>query len=156
MHKADIKVGTQYALRERRGEAFQRIKILAHIRGGKWKAEWIDPNPGLVHYAESQNLIVPWRELRTFVREESDKARLLEQSERDGYQRESPLERAAEQVFDSVGETLSFWRATLATFASGGHGIGAHDVRNPLRVAGLVSPTGFDTSCNVKFNGIAA
>jgi hypothetical protein len=54
------------------------------IRGGKWKAEWVDPNPGLVHNVESQNLIVPWRELKAFLREEADKSRLLEQSERDG------------------------------------------------------------------------
>lgn len=113
MHKANIKVGTTYALRERRGEPFQRVKILEYIRGGKWKAEWVDPNPGLVHYVESQNLVVPWRELKAYLREESDKARLLEQNERDGYQRESALERAVEQVFDSVGEPVCFWRATL-------------------------------------------
>ncbi|MEO8682045.1 MAG: hypothetical protein ABI665_23565 [Vicinamibacterales bacterium] len=113
MHKADIKVGTAYALRERRGEPFQRVKILEHVRGGKWKAEWVEPNPGLIHYVESQNLIVPWRQLKAFLREESDKARLLEQSDRDGYQRDSPLVQAVEQVIDSVGETASFWRATL-------------------------------------------
>jgi hypothetical protein len=28
-----------------------------HIRGNKWKAEWVDPNPGLVHYVESGQLV---------------------------------------------------------------------------------------------------
>lgn len=113
MHKASIKVGTHYALRERRGQPFQRVKILAYIRRGKWKAEWIEPNAGLVDFVESQNLVVPWRELKAFLREEADQVRLLEQCERDGYEADSPIVRAVEQVFDCVGDTVTFWRATL-------------------------------------------
>ncbi len=115
MRKSDIKVGTQYALRERTGAPLQKVKVLEHVRGTKWKAEWIEPNPGLIHYVESQNLIVPWRERRAYLEEQAAKLRLEEQSERDGFQRDSPVVRAIEQVFDSVGEDIWFWKGTLRT-----------------------------------------
>ncbi len=49
MWKVEIKPGAEYALRERRirGTPFQRVRIIEHIRGNNWKAEWVDPNPGL-------------------------------------------------------------------------------------------------------------
>lgn len=55
MLKSEIKPGVEYALREKRvpGSPFQRVRIIGHLRGNKWKAEWIDPNPGLTDYIES-------------------------------------------------------------------------------------------------------
>ena len=52
MQKFEIKVGEEYLLREvRKADALlQRVKVLQHIRGKKWRAEWIDPNTGLVEY----------------------------------------------------------------------------------------------------------
>ena len=68
MSKSEIKPGLEYAMREKRlpGTPFQRIKIVEHIRGNRWKAEWIEPNPGLIHYVESGQLIVPWKGHKAF------------------------------------------------------------------------------------------
>jgi hypothetical protein len=59
MWKSHIKPGVEYALREKRGLAapLQRVRIVVHIRGNRWKAEWIDPDPGLVHFVESGHLL---------------------------------------------------------------------------------------------------
>jgi len=61
MQNADIKVGGEYALRESRtpGTPLQHVRIVEHIRRNKWRAEWIEPNPGLKDYVESQHLVVP-------------------------------------------------------------------------------------------------
>jgi hypothetical protein len=78
MLKSEIEAGVEYALREKRvpGASFQRVRIIEQIRGNKWKAEWVDPNPGLVHYVESGQLIVRWKEHRSFLREEENEERL--------------------------------------------------------------------------------
>jgi len=54
MQKAEIKPKVDYAFREKRppGAAVERVRILEHIRGDKWKAEWINPNAGLIHFVE--------------------------------------------------------------------------------------------------------
>lgn len=98
MLKAQIKVGTQYALREsrREGTQIQRVRILEHIRGSKWKAEWLEPNPGLVHFVESAHLLVRWADLKAFLKEEEREAGLIEQNRRDGYARDAPVVRAVE------------------------------------------------------------
>ena len=72
MLKSEIHSGTDYALREKReiGVPFQRVRIIEHVRKNKWKAKWIEPNPGLVDYVESGQLIVPWKERKAFLREE--------------------------------------------------------------------------------------
>jgi len=41
------------------------------IRGNKWKAEWIEPNAGLVDYVESGQLIAPWKEHKAVLREDA-------------------------------------------------------------------------------------
>lgn len=55
MWKAHIKPNAEYALREKRaiGTPFQHVRVIQHIRGNKWKVEWIDPNPGLVVFAQN-------------------------------------------------------------------------------------------------------
>src|SRR5215475_7235804 len=106
MWKAHIKPGVEYALREKGGLAapVQRVRILEHIRGNRWKAEWIDPNPGLVHFVESGHLLAPWKEHKAFLKEEADERRLREHNERGGYKRDSPLDNALHEVFESVGD----------------------------------------------------
>src|SRR5882762_4200843 len=113
--KADITPGLEYAFREKRatGVPFQRVRILEHIRGNKWRAEWIDPNPGLVHYVESSQLIVAWKEHKAFLREEEHAAGLMEHNARSGYQCDSALDNALSEVFESVGDGVSFYRGTL-------------------------------------------
>jgi hypothetical protein len=117
MWKSHIKPGVEYALRERRGPAapLQRVRIVEHIRGNRWKAEWIDPNPGLVHFVESVHLLAPWKEHKAFLKEEADEARLREHSERSGYKKDSPLDKALHEVFESVGDNdISYWRGVLS------------------------------------------
>jgi hypothetical protein len=43
MLKAEITPGAHYPFRERRkpGASFERVKVLEHIGGNKWKAEWM-------------------------------------------------------------------------------------------------------------------
>ncbi len=116
MLKSEIKPRTEYALREKRlpGVPFQRIRIIEHIRGNKWKAEWIDPNPGLVHYVESGQLICVWKEHKAFLKEETEAQRLREHNETYGYIPESPLTKAVEQVFETVKDGIQFCRGVLS------------------------------------------
>lgn len=117
MLKSEIKVGEEYRLRERPGpgEPLQHVKILQYVRGKKWKAQWIEPNPGLVDYVESQQLVVRWQGRRAFLRDEENAGRLQEDNERQGYTESSPLANVLYQVFESVGEDgLSFYRGILS------------------------------------------
>jgi hypothetical protein len=117
MWKSELKPGVEYALREKRGAGvpLQRIRILEHIRGNRWKAEWVDPNPGLVHYVKSGDVVALWREHRAFLKEEADEARLREHNERQGYKKESPVDNALHQVFDSVGDRdVTYWGGVLS------------------------------------------
>lgn len=114
MLRSQIKSGVQYALRERGTQELQRVKILTHIRGNKWKAEWIEPNPGLVHFVESGHLLVAWQDRKAFLQEEAAAATLREHNERQGFDRDSPLDNAVCEIFESTGEKeISFWRGEL-------------------------------------------
>lgn len=117
MQKAEIKVGKEYALREKLkpNEPFQHVKILQHIRRNKWKAEWIEPNLGLVDYIESQHLVVHWKDRKTFLHDEERTRQIEEDNERQGFTKGSPLDNVLTQVFESVGEQgLSFYRNMLS------------------------------------------
>jgi hypothetical protein len=120
MLKSEIKVGVEYARREARtpGAPLQRVRILQHVRAKKWKAEWIEPNPGLVDYVESQNLVVRWKDRKALLRDEERGRRLQEHNDRLGYKEGSPLANALEEVFGCVAEQeLSFYRTTDGTAA---------------------------------------
>src|SRR5262245_1693365 len=110
MWRSQIKPGVEYALRERRrrGAPFQRIKIIEHIRGSKWKAEWIHPNPGLIHYVDSGNIVVPWKEHKAVLKEEENEDRIWEHNSRQGFSRDSPVARALQQIFESAGDEMAF------------------------------------------------
>ena len=86
MLKSEIKPKTEYALRENRsaGAPIQRVRVIEHVRKNKWKVEWIDPNPGLVDYVESGQLVVPWKAHKAFLRGEADAKRLREHNELHG------------------------------------------------------------------------
>lgn len=49
MIKSEIKPGKEYGFREKRGPGvpLQRVKVIEHVRGNKWKVERAEPNPGL-------------------------------------------------------------------------------------------------------------
>lgn len=59
MQRDQIDVGEKYATREpvARGVDLQQVRMLEHVRGTRWKAEWIDPNPGLVDDVTSKNIV---------------------------------------------------------------------------------------------------
>ncbi len=117
MEKFEIQVGQEYVLREGKDPKapLQRVKILQHVRGKKWKAEWIDTNPGLVDYIESQNLVVRWKDRKAFFLDEERAQRIKEDNERRGYKEESPLGNVLYEVFECMGEKdLSFYRGVLS------------------------------------------
>jgi hypothetical protein len=108
MQKPDIAPGSEYAIRERRvvGGPFQRVKILEHIRHNKWKAKWLDPNPGLIDYVESAQVIVAWGEQRAYLKDEENAAALSERNRREGYEPRSPVTEAVEQVIDEMHDDI--------------------------------------------------
>lgn len=116
MLKSEIQPGVEYALREKRaiGAPFQRVRILEHIRKNKWKAKWIEPNPGLLDYVESGQLIVRWKEQKAFLKEEEGSERLQNHNHRLGYKEQSPVADAMYQIYESVGDEVSFYRGTLS------------------------------------------
>jgi hypothetical protein len=116
MLKSSIKPGVEYALREKpaaRG-ALQRIRIVEHVRGNKWKAEWIEPNRGLVDYVESGQLVATWKEHKAFLKEEENVRRLKEENERTGYRNDSPVDRAMYEVFENAAEDVRYYQGTLS------------------------------------------
>jgi len=116
MQKSEITPGQEYALREvpRSNTPFHHVRILQHVRGSKWKAEWIEPNPGLVDYVESKTLIVGWKHRKAFLRDETAQSRFDEENERLGYKGETPIDNALYSVFESVGEKdLTFYCGDL-------------------------------------------
>lgn len=121
MLKSEITPRTDYALREKRVSSapLQRVRIIEHIRGNKWKAQWIDPNPGLIDYVESGHLICRWKEHKAFLKEEAGALRLRERNAELGYDPESPLTKAVEQVFETVGDEVHFYKGILSGSAEG-------------------------------------
>jgi hypothetical protein len=117
MAKTAIIVGREYAVRERRivGLPFQRVRVLQHIRGNKWKAEWLEPNPGLKDYIESGQIIVLWQDHKAFLNGESNSIRLAEINKRDGFEPNSPIIEAIEQVFESMGDDIRCTRGWLSS-----------------------------------------
>jgi hypothetical protein len=116
MLKSQIKPGTEYAFREQRapGTPFQRVRIIQHTRGTKWRAEWIDPSPGLVDYVDSGQLIVPWKEHKVFLKEEASAESLRQHNQHTGYDENCPIAQALYQVFESMGDDVSFYRGILS------------------------------------------
>ncbi len=84
------------------------MRILEAERRNKWKAQGIEPNPGLVDYAESKSLVVPWKDRRAFLRAEEHERALREHTERHTGRKESPVERALQQVFEAASDDVSF------------------------------------------------
>lgn len=61
--------------------------------------------PRAVHYVESGQLIVPWKQHKAFLSEEANAKRLREHNERHGFNNQNaPIVRALEQVFENTGD----------------------------------------------------
>jgi hypothetical protein len=116
MQKSEIIPDTEYAFREKReaGAPLQRVRILQHICRSKWKAQWIDPNPGLTDCVESGQLVALWKEHKAFLQEEENAERLREHNNIHGYDGNSPIDNAVVQVFEAVGEQVQCYRGGLS------------------------------------------
>jgi hypothetical protein len=90
------------------------VRITEYIRGNRWKAEWIEPNPGLIHFVESGHLIAPWRELRGFLKKDAAAQRLPEHNEQQGCTQDSVIDSARHEVFENVGDHVSYYRGILS------------------------------------------
>ena len=84
----------------------QKVRVLEHVRSGRWKVEWVDPNPGLVDYVKSANIICRWADHRAVIRDEQRYQRLREVSDRLWPGDEHPLTEAVGAVLGSTGEDL--------------------------------------------------
>ena len=104
MLRSEIQPGVEYALREKRavGAPFQRVRILEHIRKNKWKVKWIEPNPGLIDYVESGQLIVPWKDRKAFLKEEESAERIQNHNDRLGYKEQSPIAHALYEIYGLI------------------------------------------------------
>jgi hypothetical protein len=117
MLKSELKAGVEYAFREKRvsGTPLTKIKLLEHVRGNKWKAKWIDTHPGLVDYVTTAQILVPWKEHKKFLQEETDLAHLRDYNLSHGYDGNFPVCEALQQVFESVEDEISYDRGILQT-----------------------------------------
>lgn len=104
-------MGGEYALREppRAGVEFEHVRVVEKVRSGRWKVEWIDPNPGLVDFVKSANLIVPWKQRKALVRDEQHHETLARYSQRQWDGRDGPVSEAVNEVLEAIGEDLGVW-----------------------------------------------
>jgi hypothetical protein len=147
MQKAAIVIGEEYGLREalRSDAPLQRVRVLEHMRGKKWKVEWIEPNPGLVDFVEAQSLIVRWGEAAAFMVDEKASRELRADNERNDYDDDSPVAGALYSVFDNIGDKLSFYRGILS---------GSLDALACVRRRARLEPSKNSTLLYVDRNGV--
>jgi hypothetical protein len=114
--KSWIQPGLEYAFREKRvpRAKLERVRVLERVRKTKWKAEWIEPNPGLVHYVDSRQLVSTWKDHKSFLKLEDQELTLKEESARTGYRKDSPVDRALYEVFDNIGDDLGYYNGILS------------------------------------------
>jgi hypothetical protein len=58
--------------------------------------------------------LVPWKEHKAFLKEEADSRRMAEHNATVGYEQNSPIDRALEQVFESVADDVSYYRGCVS------------------------------------------
>jgi hypothetical protein len=112
MDKKQIIPGKKYALRDSGDTEFQLVKVLEQVRG-KWKVEWIDPNPGLVDYVKSRAIICPWSERKAFAKDEQNAVMMKERIARSWPGEKHPLNVAAEEVISATGDQVILMRGIL-------------------------------------------
>jgi hypothetical protein len=116
MLNADLIPGQEYAFREKRivGSPLHRVKLLEHVRGRKWRAKWIKPNPNLIDYLSTEQVIVPWKDQAAFLKEERNRESMRKHNSERGYSASSPISEAVESVIDSVGDEVRFNNGDLS------------------------------------------
>jgi hypothetical protein len=105
MDKSKIVPGREYAIRERPHTDLQHIKVVEAVRSGKWRVEWIEPNPGLIDYVRSRDIVVEWSQRRALLKDEAKARHLAETIALSGYPGpDHPLDTAVSIVIDATGE----------------------------------------------------
>jgi hypothetical protein len=106
MEQADIHIGKHYEYRDRPGdEGLQQVKVLEKVRS-KWRVEWLDPNPGLVDYVKSANLVVAWKDRGPFLGDEKRSRELQAACGRTWPGHDHPVSDAVDEVLGATGEDL--------------------------------------------------
>jgi hypothetical protein len=94
-----------YAFREKRvaGEAMLKVRVLEVVgRKGRVKVRFEDgPHPGLDEYVHSRQLVVPWGERTSLLRDE-ERLERLKQLEREGV--DPAVATAVEVILEATGE----------------------------------------------------
>lgn len=78
---------------------------------GQWKVEWIETNPGLQDFVRSANIVVPWKQRKTSLREESNWQLLREASEATWPGHEHLADDAVTSALEATGEHVSCYRS---------------------------------------------
>lgn len=119
MERQAIELGSEYAAREppSPGTEMQHVRVLEQARRGRWKVEWIDPNPGLVDYLRSANIICPWSARKTFLRSERQRSTIRSASASMWPGDDHPLSTAVDEVLDATGEALTVDKGVLTAEA---------------------------------------
>jgi hypothetical protein len=106
VEQRDIHVGKHYGFRDRPGdEGLQQVKVLEKVRA-KWRVEWVDPNPGLVDYVKSSNLVVAWQDRTPFLRDEKRLRELRAACALMWPGHDHPISDAVNEVLRATGEDL--------------------------------------------------
>jgi len=85
-----------------------------NISGGtSGQAKWVDPNPGLIDYVTTAQIIVPWREKNDFLKDEINLEAMYDHNSARGYKFDSPVTLAIEQIFESAGDGVGVSRGIL-------------------------------------------
>lgn len=114
MDQSGITPGEAYAVRLRGEEELQRVRVIEKVRSAKWKVEFLDePNPGLVDYVRSIEIVCRWSERRVVLRDERRVARLRADTD-STWPGWGPVDTAVMYVLDATGEGVSPHRGLLS------------------------------------------
>jgi hypothetical protein len=115
MNSKDILPGRKYALREPANPTeLQCVRAAEHIRRDKWRVEWIEPNPGLVDFVKSREILYLWTDRKKFLRDETKDKELRTEAKRYWPGEEHPLNNAIYEVFESTGEQVNICKGVLS------------------------------------------
>jgi hypothetical protein len=114
MNRNDIVPGTEYALRETHGQDLQRVRVVEHVRRGRWRVEWLEPNAGLVDFVRSGALVCRWADRKSFERDERRDAEVRAVTDRSWPGPDHPLDNAVNEILETTGEDLWLHRGVLS------------------------------------------
>jgi hypothetical protein len=107
MNRGDVVVGNDYGYRQnlKRHTPLERVRAVEIVRG-RWKVEWVDPNPGLTDYVRAINVVVPWKDGKAFLRDEARMDTLVAHCATIWPGHSHPVSSAVDAVLEATGEHL--------------------------------------------------